>query len=234
MKGVDYFTAADQEAIVQQVITALGTPVFGTVNGNNDIILTGNLAGGTYTIKYEDAEGNLTEIGTLKATSGPTYTNILPLAITSSGTPYVGTNGEQGYKTGYRLNSSGVENALAEWECTGFIPIDITKDTLYFKNLQWRGGSSANNDYVGLYDASFAKLTSTKVISEWLTNDANRYSFGFTADENGNITKIDFNKWRIAGFGSVTAATWNNVKYVRFSMYDINSKSIITKNEPIE
>lgn len=65
VKGVDYWTAAEQEAIVQQVIAALGTPVFGRVDGENDIILTGELADGTYTVKYEDGEGNVTEIGTI-------------------------------------------------------------------------------------------------------------------------------------------------------------------------
>ena len=65
VKGVDYWTAADQESIVQQVIDALGTPVFGTVNSSNDIILSGSLAEGTYTVKYEDGSGKLTTIGTL-------------------------------------------------------------------------------------------------------------------------------------------------------------------------
>lgn len=65
IKGVDYFTLADQEAIVQQVITALGTPVFGRVDEDNNIILTGVLAEGEYVLKYEDAEGNVTTIGTI-------------------------------------------------------------------------------------------------------------------------------------------------------------------------
>lgn len=65
IKGVDYFTETDKEEIVQQVITALGTPVFGTVDANNNIILTGELADGMYTIKYEDAEGNVVEVGTI-------------------------------------------------------------------------------------------------------------------------------------------------------------------------
>ena len=64
-KGVDYFTEADKEEIVQAVITALGTPVFGRVDENNNIILTGELANGTYTLKYEDSDGTLTEIGIL-------------------------------------------------------------------------------------------------------------------------------------------------------------------------
>lgn len=64
-KGVDYFTPADQESIVQQVIAALGTPVFGTVDADNNIILTGELANGTYTVKYEDADGNVVDVGTI-------------------------------------------------------------------------------------------------------------------------------------------------------------------------
>ena len=65
VKGTDYFTEADKEEIVQQVITALGTPVFGTVDADNNIILTGELADGTYTVKYEDADGNVIDVGTI-------------------------------------------------------------------------------------------------------------------------------------------------------------------------
>ena len=231
-KGVDYWTAADQEAIVQQVIAALGTPVFGRVDEENNIILAGELAEGTYTLKYEDAEGNLTTIGTLKSEGAPKYTNILPLSINSNGSPYVGTNGEQGYKTGYRLNSSGVEATLADWECTGFIPFD-SSDVFYFKNIDWQGGSSPNNDYVGLYDSSFAKLTSTKLISEWLVGKTPA-NYGITLDEDGNITSINCKKWSTAGYGSLANAQWVNVKYIRFSLYGVTDESIITKNEPIE
>jgi hypothetical protein len=74
VKGVDYWTTADQEAIVQDVIAALGTPVFGRVDADNNIILTGELADGKYTIKYEDADGNVTEIGEMER--GATYTNL--------------------------------------------------------------------------------------------------------------------------------------------------------------
>lgn len=63
VKGVDYWTEADQESIVQQVIAALGTPVFGTVDADNNIILTGNLTGDTYTVKYEKEDGTLIEVG---------------------------------------------------------------------------------------------------------------------------------------------------------------------------
>ena len=63
VRGTDYWTAADQSAIIEQVIADLGgTPVFGVVDANNNIILSGNLADGIYTLKYEDADGKVTEI----------------------------------------------------------------------------------------------------------------------------------------------------------------------------
>ena len=73
VKGVDYFTETDKESIVQQVIAALDTSVFGTTDEENNVILSGNLADGIYTFKYENADGVLTEIGTV--TVGDSYTN---------------------------------------------------------------------------------------------------------------------------------------------------------------
>ncbi len=234
VKGVDFWTDADQEAIVQQVITALGTPVFGRVDTNNNIILTGELADGTYTVKYENADGEQTTIGTLSAEDAPTYTNILPLAINSDKTPY---NGGQGWKTGYRLNSSGAEATVADWEVTGFIPIS-TSDTLYFKDIQFRGNSQ-KHDYIGLYNSSFTSLTSTQVISVFIEQTLKNAGsapgdYGITLDADNNLVSIDFKKLSTAAYGSVSVAGWQNVKYIRFSCFGITDESIITKNEPIE
>ena len=78
-KGIDYFTVADQEELVQQVITAIGTPVFGRVDINKNIILTGELDDGTYTLKYEDSDGYLTEIGTITLEPEEPDSFIVPL-----------------------------------------------------------------------------------------------------------------------------------------------------------
>ena len=40
--------------------------VIGTLDENNNVILSGELADGTYTLKYENADGTYTEIGTLQ------------------------------------------------------------------------------------------------------------------------------------------------------------------------
>jgi hypothetical protein len=67
VRGTDYWTVADKAEMVQDVLDAIGgVPVFGVVDASNNIVLTGNLAEGVYTLKYEDADGKVTEIGTIK------------------------------------------------------------------------------------------------------------------------------------------------------------------------
>jgi hypothetical protein len=64
-KGTDYFTEADKAELVQMVIESLGgNPIFGYVDENNNVILSGNLADGTYSIKYETEDGTI-DIGNL-------------------------------------------------------------------------------------------------------------------------------------------------------------------------
>jgi len=64
---VDAIGTRDQ--IVQDVLDAIGTPVFGVVDEENNIILTGALADGTYTLKYEFEDGTVSEVGTIEVGS---------------------------------------------------------------------------------------------------------------------------------------------------------------------
>ena len=48
--------------------------VVGTLDNANNILLSGNLADGTYTLKYENEDGTYTEIGTLEVGAIVTYT----------------------------------------------------------------------------------------------------------------------------------------------------------------
>ncbi len=141
VKGVDYWTEADQESIVQQVITALGTPVFGTVDENNNIILSGELTSGTYTVKYEHTDGSLTSIGTLNHTSGTaSYTNMLPLSTDSDGSIYNGI----GYKKDVRWsNSSAAESNYTGCYLSGYIPVK-SGDVVRLKNVTMLNGSDGN------------------------------------------------------------------------------------------
>lgn len=223
VKGTDYWTPADQESIVQQVITALGTPVFGTVDEDNNIILTGALADGTYILKYEDADGRQILIGTLENVD---YVNLLTKAIASDGTLY---NGGQGWKTGYRLNSSGAEAALDGMEVTGFIAAKYG-DTVYMKNVGFDIDDSTTNSniYLSVYDANFSLIAFAN--GRGIANG----EYGGTAyekDSNGNMKKCVLNE---VFLGAFKAGTYNDICYFRLNCVDISNASIITVNQPIE
>lgn len=76
-KGVDYFTAADIDELCAAVIEQLhGEPIFGTVDGENNIILSGSLGYGTYTFAYELDDGSVMQIGTISLQEAAKYTNL--------------------------------------------------------------------------------------------------------------------------------------------------------------
>ena len=107
-KGVDYFTPSEVSDIVQQVLDALGgNPVFGVVDANNNIVLSGNLAEGVYTLKYEDADGKVTEIGTLNHTNAPevTYTNLFVPGTASLNTRMSGSSSTSKAQDGYVMTA---------------------------------------------------------------------------------------------------------------------------------
>ena len=83
VKGVDYFTTAEKNAMVQEVIDTIGLTVIGEVDNANNILITMPLPDGTYTMRYENADGSTTEIGSFTVNDGggdepvgPTYTNL--------------------------------------------------------------------------------------------------------------------------------------------------------------
>lgn len=104
VKGVDFWTLAEQESIVQDVIAALGTPVFGQVDADNNIILTGALTDGVYTLKYEGANGMQSVIGSLTVGSGEpeqTYTNLFDPAAATLNTRMSGNDQTAKAQDGY-------------------------------------------------------------------------------------------------------------------------------------
>jgi hypothetical protein len=130
VKGTDYWTSADQESIVQDVIAALGTPVFGTVDADKNIDLTGELADGVYTVRYRNEDGTFTKIGVLVHTvvPEPTYTNLLASATDESGAVLNGV----GYRNEYRFSSYGGDidqdtSGTTGYFATGFMPYTLVQ-----------------------------------------------------------------------------------------------------------
>ena len=213
VRGTDYWTPADQEAIVQQVIAALGTPVFGRVDGENNIILTGELADGTYTIKYEDADGNVTEIGTIDTTSAPSYTNWIPKSTGIDGSIYNG----KGYKENTRWSLSGGGDVDATGvTVSGYIPVK-TGDVIRIKNITMNKNVTDNSCVV----CYFWSRTATDGASANAADITNYFNGVF--DASGNLTEftIDAN------------SSLGGVKYIRLNTGYIGADSILTINEEI-
>lgn len=99
--------------------------VTGVFDGNNNILLSGNIAVGTYTLMFENADGTYTGSGTLEVRE-----NVPEPAFTNLADP---TSAD--WQEGYRLSiSSGSTSALAGHTTTNYIPF-TSGDTVRVKGL---------------------------------------------------------------------------------------------------
>lgn len=214
VKGVDYWTEADKETIVQEVITALGTPVFGTVDAENNIILTGNLADGTYTLKYEDAEGEQVEIGTVKI--GTTYTNMITKAEALDSTALY--NGS-GYKNGYYASSATpYENTDTNCVLTGLIPYN---------------GSYGATELPSIYIKGATLDTSQSHVRMQVWKEDKTYINGVTLGTNVTIEILADNYYKLTPASDIRN-TYGAFGYIRMSLLGTGDNLIITVGEPIE
>lgn len=214
VKGTHYWTAADQESIVQQVIAALGTPVWGRVDADNNIILSGDLTGGTYTVKYEDADGNVITIGTI-AQAG-VATNLADPASAD-------------WKPNYRLNSSGALVTTAVHgdggAVTNFIPCK-PGDVIRVKGLDIAHYYANTEGQTGRTTAYFYAEDKSTIIAK-----------NVPADGNGWVLADDV--WTYTVGTSLTAVSGDNsaIRYARLTgiYYDGYTADdvIITVNEEI-
>lgn len=248
VKGADYYTPADQEDIVQQVITALGTPVFGHVDSDNSITLTGNLADGTYTLKYEDKSGALVTIGTLSmGTTEPTdpeepadpdeptdpeepsrpQGNQIPYSTDTDGSVFNGT----GYAVGKRINSSGAVADVANPSATqvifltGFIPVKqgevVRMKNCFFDTNEVSGLDATYGQNTWGISTCFYDSEKNRLHNvPWSESAQNNY-YTCTPDASGYVTEF-----------TITA----DVGYVRLNPAPTGdaSQAIITVNEEIE
>lgn len=195
------------------VLTELpqGGDVTGTLDENNNILLSGDLAEGTYTLKWKNADGTYSDAGTIVvAPVGPAYTNQIPISTEADGSPY---NGGQGWKTDWRLSaSSGSESSAPGVEVTGFIPYVMADEVIYIKGIEDDGTHA-----MVAYDEAHAKV--------WNLALGN---FGAALD--GSVAMLDVENWMSQGIGLEQR---QSVRYIRICANVINDQSILTVNEPI-
>lgn len=140
--------------------------------------------------------------------NGTSYTNQLPLAINADGTPYVGDNGEKGYRDGYRYSaSSAAEKAATGYDVLGFIPAKAG-DVIRIGNTPQVTSADDGAGYCTAYFFSSAFEKTTGQI-----NLAN------TVYENG-VT-------------SFTVPSYNNIAYFKLTWKGITADTVITVNEEI-
>ena len=174
--------------IVAELITQIGgMPVFGTVDNDNIITVTSVLTDGVYVLKYENENGTLEEIGTITVGSGesnedggyegdpdepitPIETNQIRLSTDVEGNDYVGDNGEDGYKVGYRISTSVyiAETACAGMCCTGYIPYEANQ-VIRMKNVTISG---TQTPYFVKYDQQKNRIENLSLAAV-LTDDGN-------------------------------------------------------------
>ena len=134
VKGVDYFTEEDKAEMVTAVIESLGgNPVFGYVNESNNIILSGNLADGSYSVKYEMENGSTINIGDLVLDNNTYYsvTNNLTDCKNSNSASQVVEGGSYSAtitaNSGYELKSITVT--------MGGQSVSVSGDTINISNV---------------------------------------------------------------------------------------------------
>lgn len=111
--GADYvLTEADKSEIAALVIEMLGgNPIFGVVDENNNIVVSGDLPDGTYSVKYEMENGSKVNIGNLVIDTNVYYTvtNTLTQCTTNNSATQAVQGGSYSAtitaKSGYELKS---------------------------------------------------------------------------------------------------------------------------------
>jgi hypothetical protein len=225
-KYTDYFTPADQESIVQDVIEALGSPVLGSIEDDKNIVLSGDLPPKTYYLWFENDDGSRTELCSLKIERGVQYTNLIPTAEAYDSTnPYNGT----GYKNGYYLSGSApFEGTDTATVLTGYMPYTIPATglpgTIYISGAEVQNISHCRIYFFGETKVMAGSGVQGTVLSSYFTIET--LSNGvtkLTPIASGDSSKL------LADSRANTSA-----KYFRMSLVGTGENLIITVNEPIE
>lgn len=225
--GKDYvLTPADKVEIVAAVLDSIPYPVFGTVGENNSITLSGSLPDGSYTLKYEMADGSFAEIGTITLGSGAPIVNLLETAVGADGAVFNGT----GYMDGYYLTGSSsanpiyvaAESGVAHF-VTGYIPYTLAQaqaqTPIYVKGANI--DTAQSHERIGFYPS----LTH----AEWL--DPLKLSVSAMT-----VTKLSDGYFRIVPPANVLTEGgygFTDIQFIRLSLSGSGAGVIITVGQEI-
>ncbi len=204
--------------------------VCGNADASKKIILSGDLADGTYTVLFQGKDG-LQTVGSI--IQGVTYTNLLPTAVDCYNAVFFDKGYIDNYYLGgnlYKLDRYNYMTAGTGYFTTGFIPYTIAQAQscvpIYVKGIDFDTSSLPAN----MRTALFKNYNMT----EW--NGFVTFATESTLN-NMTITKLGDKYYRFTPNSNFyTRHSWNsnNTKYIRFSFPGSGAGVIITVNEPIE
>jgi len=207
VKGVDYYTEeekAEWETVIAEEIAKRGQMKPEYANSIEECTDTTKL--------YVLPDGFIYAYMLTWSAGSSAYTNVLPLSVNKDGTDYVGDNGEDGYRKGYRYSaSSGAEKAAANYDCIGYIPVKAG-DVIRIKNIGEITQATDGSSYATMYqfDSGFTQILG----AIYLDNHENQI-----VAENGVYTIPVFDD--------------SSVKWCKLTLMGVTDDTIITINEEI-
>lgn len=186
--------------------------VTGTLDGSYNILLSGNLPVGTYTLSFVNEDGTYSGAGKLEVVEiaePEEIINQIPISVDSSGAVYNGT----GYKSGVRLKSDAVTEStdigtVGNCVITGHIPV-ISGDVIRTKNITFGDSSTGYISFMWLYDSSFEKVGVYNYTTNW----------NYTIEDGIYTTTIP--------------SDVSGVAYMRLQAQVLDDTSIVTVNQEI-
>lgn len=193
--------------------------VFGYVDENNTIVLTGTLADGTYSLKYEKEDGSTIDVGSLVISDGPSApTNIL-------------TSGKYTISLNKRFSKS--VNGLDT--CNGMITFTIPLEDVLNKTIRMKGftsGLAASGKVATWY--IYAGETSAGACYSNPDSGIIWNCIGLSTDENGvSSVTVDTNSFAMYSGADrlhINLAVSESAAIVESDLAD----KIITIDEPID
>ncbi len=210
IKGVDYYTEADKSEFSEYIASELAKR--GQLKPELAESKEWLEENGDASKLYVLPDGYIYAYMLTEVKAEPPYTNQIPRSfdlkdgVVDENTPYVGLNGEDGYKVGWRFSSSAVEKELASCCVTGYIPVK-EGDVVRIKNVV-----REKTGYGTIY---------------FMTAD-NQITPGAIYTDSSTGSELDS-----GGIYTFTVPDSPSIQYMRLTAKTIDDTSIITVNEDI-
>lgn len=147
--------------------------IIGTFDENNNILFSGDIAIGTYTLAYVNADGTISGAGSLVVSE---ITEPEPAEPTNFANPQ-----SSDWKTGYRLTTDAFQfKAVTGSEVTNFVDVQ-NGDIVYVEGINFTDGNNRQTVSQG------SKALGIGTVAQWAANTASYYVYGETTYDSNSL-----------------------------------------------